>query len=59
MSSIYANRWYQDEAEFSIFDYFQRGVAGNPVVAMPTGTGKLDMANYLQAAITKIDNEGN
>lgn len=40
MSSAYANRWYQDEAEFAIFDYFQRGKTGNPVVAMPTGTGK-------------------
>lgn len=40
MSSIIVPRWYQDEAEFSIFDYFERGNKGNPVVAMPTGTGK-------------------
>lgn len=33
-------RWYQAEAEFSIFDYFERGGKGNPLVAMPTGTGK-------------------
>lgn len=33
-------RWYQDEAVFSFFDYFERGNKGNPVIAMPTGTGK-------------------
>jgi DNA repair protein RadD len=40
MADIVVPRWYQDEAEFSVFDYFQRGKRGNPVVAMPTGTGK-------------------
>ncbi|HEX2243005.1 MAG TPA: DEAD/DEAH box helicase family protein [Gammaproteobacteria bacterium] len=33
-------RWYQDEAVYSIFDYFERGNVGNPIIAMPTGTGK-------------------
>jgi DNA repair protein RadD len=33
-------RWYQEEAEFAVFDYFERGNVGNPVVCMPTGTGK-------------------
>lgn len=32
-------RWYQDEAINSIFDYFSTN-SGNPVIAMPTGTGK-------------------
>ena len=36
----FQSRWYQDEAEISIFDYFEKGNVGNPVVAMPTGTGK-------------------
>lgn len=39
---ILENRWFQDEAEQSLFDFFEmrRGLPGNPVVAMPTGTGK-------------------
>lgn len=32
-------RWYQRAAVDSVFEYFMREV-GNPVVAMPTGTGK-------------------
>lgn len=45
----YVNRWYQDEAEYSIFDYFQSGGTGNPVVAMPTGTGKsIVIANFVR-----------
>ncbi|UUV44540.1 helicase [Rhodobacter phage RcMotherGoose] len=37
---MFESRWYQDEAEYAIFDYFAKGNRGNPVVAMPTGTGK-------------------
>lgn len=37
---MYSPRWYQHEAEYAIFDYFQKGNKGNPIVAMPTGTGK-------------------
>jgi DNA repair protein RadD len=33
-------RWYQTEGVDSIFNYFEAGNTGNPVVAMPTGTGK-------------------
>lgn len=36
----YAPRWYQREAVDSIFHYFQSGKTGNPIVALPTGTGK-------------------
>lgn len=33
-------RWYQAEAVASIYDYFNGGGQGNPVIALPTGTGK-------------------
>ncbi len=47
--SNYVNRWYQDEAEYAVFDYFQSGNTGNPVVAMPTGTGKsIVIANFVR-----------
>lgn len=46
---MFKNRWYQDEAEFAIFDYFQKGGRGNPVIAMPTGTGKsVVIANFIR-----------
>lgn len=33
-------RWYQDEAVTATLDYFMRGNAGNPVICLPTGSGK-------------------
>jgi DNA repair protein RadD len=33
------DRWYQTEAEQSIFDYYAKH-SGNPVIAMPTASGK-------------------
>ena len=33
-------RWYQQEAIDSVFNYFASGKTGNPVIALPTGTGK-------------------
>jgi len=33
-------RWYQTEAVDSIFNFFASGKKGNPLVALPTGTGK-------------------
>jgi DNA repair protein RadD len=52
MPSAFESRWYQAEAEQSIFDYFEarRGKPGNPVVALPTGTGKsVVIANFLRS----------
>jgi len=48
-STSFEDRWYQVEAEQAIFDYFDNGGRGNPVVAMPTGTGKsVVIANFLR-----------
>ncbi|MCW2763962.1 MAG: PaP73 [Marmoricola sp.] len=33
-------RYYQQAAKAAIFDYFEKGNDGNPLVGMPTGTGK-------------------
>lgn len=45
-------RDYQDEACYSLFEYFDKNT-GNPVVAMPTGTGKsLVIADFVTKALT-------
>lgn len=36
---MFEDRWYQIEAEQSVYSYFQHK-SGNPVIALPTGTGK-------------------
>jgi DNA repair protein RadD len=42
-------RDYQLEAVYSIFRYFESGKKGNPVVALPTGTGKsVVLAHFLE-----------
>lgn len=33
-------RWYQDEAVQAIYDYFMNGGKGNPLIALPTASGK-------------------
>jgi DNA repair protein RadD len=45
MSAVQLNpaiqlRWYQQEAITQTLDYFMRGNTGNPVICLPTGTGK-------------------
>lgn len=37
---MFVPRWYQTEAKYSIFNYFANGGKGNPIIALPTGTGK-------------------
>lgn len=36
---MFEPRWYQQEAEQAVYDYFKNH-NGNPVIALPTGTGK-------------------
>ncbi len=55
---MYVPRYYQAEAEYSIFDYFQRGLTGNPVVAMPTGTGKsIVIASFIKRVFELYPNQ--
>lgn len=45
---MYSMRYYQEEAIQSIFDYFSKK-NGNPVIALPTGTGKsLVIAEFIR-----------
>ena len=45
-------RWYQQESIQSIFTYFENGNTGNPVIALPTGTGKsLVIAGFVQKVL--------
>lgn len=53
-------RDYQVEAVQSIFRYFEKhgAEAGNPVIAMPTGTGKsIVIADFLKKVISKWPNQ--
>lgn len=39
-TNLYVDRYYQTEAVDSVFHYYAKGGIGNPVIAMPTATGK-------------------
>lgn len=47
-------RIYQDESVTSLFDYFKNNIIGNPVIALPTGTGKsLVIALFLMLVLRR------
>jgi DNA repair protein RadD len=48
--SIFKDRQYQTEAVQSIWTYFETHLTGNPIIAMPTGSGKTIVnARFLQS----------
>lgn len=51
-------RSYQSEAIQSIWNYFQSGNSGNPVLALPTGTGKsVIIAGFIKSVFEKYPNQ--
>lgn len=50
MNAPFEDRYYQTEAVQSVYTYFQQKKVGDPVIAMPTGTGKaVVIARLLQS----------
>lgn len=46
--------WFQSAAVQSIFDYYSSGKKGNPVIALPTGTGKsVVIALFIMRVLTQ------
>lgn len=51
-------RSYQSEAIRSIWNYFQSGKSGNPVLALPTGTGKsVIIAGFIEGVFKQYPNQ--
>lgn len=51
-------RYYQNDAVYAIWDYFKKGNKGNPIVAMPTGTGKsLVIASFIKSIYHYFPNQ--
>lgn len=56
--AVFQDRPYQTEAVNSIWNYFYNGNTGNPLVAMPTGTGKsVVIARFLQSIYNMFPNQ--
>src|ERR1700740_332712 len=51
-------RWYQEEAIQSIYDYFLNGGKGNPLIALPTASGKsIIPAVFIQRVMQRWPNQ--
>ncbi len=51
-------RWYQQEALDSLYQYFLAGNTGNPLIGLPTGTGKSVLpAAFIQAIMRQWPNQ--
>lgn len=63
---IIESRWYQDAADAALWEYFRthpavvegRVVARNPLIAMPTGTGKsVSIARFIAGVLRAFPNQ--
>lgn len=46
-------RYYQEEAVVGLFDFFTHNPVGNPIIGLPTGTGKsIVIAEFIRRAIS-------
>lgn len=53
-----SERWYQAEAIQSIYDYYGAGNVGNPIIALPTGTGKSHViSGFIKSVMTTWPNQ--
>lgn len=51
-------RWYQQEAIDAVFDYFKSGNKGNPLLKLPTGSGKsLVQAEFIRQICTSFPSQ--
>lgn len=51
-------RWYQIEANDAIYQYFGTGGTGNPIVAMPTASGKsVVIAMFVKSVLSRWPNQ--
>lgn len=50
--NVYQDRWYQTGAVDAIWDYFAAGHNGNPLVSLPTASGKTHViSNFMKRAL--------
>src|SRR5665213_2350197 len=55
--AAFVPRWYQSAAVASIYDYFEHS-NGNPLIAMPTGTGKSAVsAGFIYTVMAQFPNQ--
>ena len=55
---MYTLRYYQSDCIYAIFDYFHKGGIGNPVCALPTGTGKsIIIAQFIKDVLSYWPNQ--
>lgn len=51
-------RYYQEEANVALWDFFKKNPVGNPLICMPTGTGKaFSICYFIKTVLEKYSNQ--